>query len=76
MDNRGNLTASLRDLFINLNKSGEGFPPLVFWQVKLSDRKENERVLKKRAFVFVDASSSLPAVLPNWTWWCAYATRC
>ncbi|KAI8344598.1 hypothetical protein BC941DRAFT_366054 [Chlamydoabsidia padenii] len=33
MDNRGNLTASLRDLFNNLNKSGEGFPPLVFWQM-------------------------------------------
>ncbi|KAI8092821.1 uncharacterized protein BX664DRAFT_328230 [Halteromyces radiatus] len=33
MDNHGNLTASLRDLFVNLNKSGEGFPPLVFWQM-------------------------------------------
>ncbi|KAI9309293.1 hypothetical protein BJ944DRAFT_236234 [Cunninghamella echinulata] len=33
MDNRGNLTASLRDLFKNLNKTGEGFPPLVFWQM-------------------------------------------
>ncbi|CAO3587520.1 unnamed protein product [Absidia cylindrospora] len=33
MDGRGNLTASLRDLFNNLNKSGEGFPPLVFWQM-------------------------------------------
>lgn len=33
VDNRGNLTASLRDLFKELNKAGDGFPPLVFWQV-------------------------------------------
>ncbi|KAI8991025.1 hypothetical protein BDF20DRAFT_811286 [Mycotypha africana] len=33
VDNRGNLVASLRDLFINLNKTTEGFPPLVFWQM-------------------------------------------
>ena len=33
VDSRGNLTASLRDLFKELNKAGEGFPPLVFWQV-------------------------------------------
>lgn len=35
VDNRGNLVASLRDLFVNLNKASDGFPPLVFWQVKL-----------------------------------------
>jgi ubiquitin carboxyl-terminal hydrolase 14 len=34
VDNRGNLVASLRDLFINLSKASDGFPPLVFWQVK------------------------------------------
>ncbi|CAO3611294.1 unnamed protein product [Cunninghamella blakesleeana] len=33
MDDRGNLTASLRDLFKDLNKTGEGFPPLVFWRM-------------------------------------------
>lgn len=34
VDNRGNLVASLRDLFVNLNKVSDGFPPLVFWQVR------------------------------------------
>ncbi|KAI7908258.1 uncharacterized protein BX663DRAFT_493537 [Cokeromyces recurvatus] len=33
MDNRGNLIASLRDLFNNLTKSPSGFPPLIFWQM-------------------------------------------
>ncbi|KAI9470587.1 MAG: hypothetical protein EXX96DRAFT_602870 [Benjaminiella poitrasii] len=33
MDNRSNLVASLRDLFTNLTKSANGFPPLVFWQM-------------------------------------------
>ncbi|KAI8144544.1 hypothetical protein BJV82DRAFT_607663 [Fennellomyces sp. T-0311] len=33
MDNRGNLTASLRNLFKDLNRNGEGFPPMVFWQM-------------------------------------------
>ncbi|KAI8374137.1 uncharacterized protein BYT42DRAFT_575257 [Radiomyces spectabilis] len=33
VDNRGNLTASLRDLYKNLAKASEGFPPLVFWQM-------------------------------------------
>ncbi|KAI8888581.1 cysteine proteinase [Backusella circina FSU 941] len=33
VDNRGNLVASLRDLFINLSKASDGFPPLVFWQM-------------------------------------------
>ncbi|CAO3621166.1 unnamed protein product [Mucor fragilis] len=33
VDNRGNLVASLRDLFVNLNKVSDGFPPLVFWQM-------------------------------------------
>ncbi|KAI7876089.1 cysteine proteinase [Lichtheimia hyalospora FSU 10163] len=33
VDTRGNLTASLRDLFRELNKAGDGFPPLVFWQM-------------------------------------------
>ena len=33
VDNRGNLVASLRDLYTNLNKAADGFPPLVFWQV-------------------------------------------
>jgi ubiquitin carboxyl-terminal hydrolase 14 len=37
VDNRGNLVASLRDLFINLSKASDGFPPLVFWQVKNID---------------------------------------
>ncbi|KAG0744075.1 hypothetical protein G6F57_009922 [Rhizopus arrhizus] len=32
-DNRGNLVASLRDLFANLSKASDGFPPLVFWQM-------------------------------------------
>ncbi|KAI9320771.1 hypothetical protein BX666DRAFT_2150088 [Dichotomocladium elegans] len=33
VDSRANLTASLRDLFKQLNKTGDGFPPLVFWQM-------------------------------------------
>lgn len=33
VDNRGNLVASLRDLFNNLAKVSDGFPPLVFWQM-------------------------------------------
>ncbi|KAI8048039.1 uncharacterized protein B0P05DRAFT_519510 [Gilbertella persicaria] len=33
VDNRGNLVASLRDLYANLNKVADGFPPLVFWQM-------------------------------------------
>ncbi|ORE09033.1 cysteine proteinase [Rhizopus microsporus var. microsporus] len=33
VDNRGNLVASLRDLFTNLSKASDGFPPLVFWQM-------------------------------------------
>ncbi|OAD70896.1 hypothetical protein PHYBLDRAFT_187881 [Phycomyces blakesleeanus NRRL 1555(-)] len=33
VDNRGNLTASLRDLFKDLTKASDGFPPLVFWQM-------------------------------------------
>ncbi|KAI8377303.1 hypothetical protein BD560DRAFT_432995 [Blakeslea trispora] len=33
VDNRGNLVASLRDLYTNLNKAADGFPPLVFWQM-------------------------------------------
>jgi ubiquitin carboxyl-terminal hydrolase 14 len=32
-DSRGNLVASLRDLFANLSKASDGFPPLVFWQM-------------------------------------------
>lgn len=38
VDNRGNLVASLRDLFVNLNKVSDGFPPLVFWQVRPKSR--------------------------------------
>ncbi|KAI9268117.1 hypothetical protein BDA99DRAFT_356387 [Phascolomyces articulosus] len=33
VDNRGNLTASLRNLFKDLGRNSEGFPPLVFWQM-------------------------------------------
>ncbi|KAG0175557.1 Ubiquitin carboxyl-terminal hydrolase 14 [Apophysomyces sp. BC1034] len=33
VDNRGNLTASLRELYKNMSKASEGFPPLVFWQM-------------------------------------------
>ncbi|KAI9265646.1 hypothetical protein EDC94DRAFT_603697 [Helicostylum pulchrum] len=33
VDSRGNLVASLRDLFGNLSKVSDGFPPLVFWQM-------------------------------------------
>jgi ubiquitin carboxyl-terminal hydrolase 14 len=33
VDQRGSLVASLRDLFVNLNKVSDGFPPLVFWQM-------------------------------------------
>ncbi|KAJ2960553.1 hypothetical protein NQZ79_g4151 [Umbelopsis isabellina] len=33
MDTRGNLTASLRDLYKQLNNTSEGFPPLIFWQM-------------------------------------------
>jgi ubiquitin carboxyl-terminal hydrolase 14 len=33
MDARGNLTASLRDLYKQLTSTTEGFPPLIFWQV-------------------------------------------
>lgn len=32
-DSRGNLVASLRDLFGNLSKVSDGFPPLIFWQM-------------------------------------------
>ncbi|KAI7864610.1 hypothetical protein BDF14DRAFT_1875895 [Spinellus fusiger] len=32
-DHRGNLAASLRDMFKNLGKASGGFPPLVFWQM-------------------------------------------
>jgi ubiquitin carboxyl-terminal hydrolase 14 len=40
VDNRGNLVASLRDLFGNLSKVSDGFPPLVFWQVNNSRQIE------------------------------------
>ncbi|KAL1928924.1 hypothetical protein VTP01DRAFT_1983 [Rhizomucor pusillus] len=33
MDNLGNLTASLRDLYTTLTKTTEGFPPIVFLQM-------------------------------------------
>ncbi|KAI9287697.1 hypothetical protein BC943DRAFT_302834 [Umbelopsis sp. AD052] len=33
MDARGNLTASLRDLYKQLSSTTEGFPPLIFWQM-------------------------------------------
>ncbi|KAF7724077.1 Ubiquitin carboxyl-terminal hydrolase 14 [Apophysomyces ossiformis] len=33
VDNRGNLTASLRELYKSMSKASEGFPPLVFWQM-------------------------------------------
>ncbi|KAG1464162.1 hypothetical protein G6F56_005138 [Rhizopus delemar] len=33
VDNRSSLIASLRDLFTNLSKASDGFPPLVFWQM-------------------------------------------
>ncbi|KAI8978991.1 hypothetical protein BDB01DRAFT_837127 [Pilobolus umbonatus] len=33
VDNRGNLVASLRNLFNDLSKASDGFPPLIFWQM-------------------------------------------
>lgn len=34
VDNRGNLVASMRELYKSMDKAPEGFPPLMFWQVR------------------------------------------
>lgn len=76
MDNLGNLTASLRDLYTTLTKTTEGFPPIVFLQViniRLHQKLKAHKVLLN---YLLDVPPSLSPLCPNWSGRSAHAARC
>lgn len=74
MDARGNLTASLRDLYKQLSGTTEGFPPLIFWQV--SAMEHTQKTLATLSHIlWSDASPSISTVFAIRSRWNAYAAR-